>query len=158
MKITALSFSSNSLRRLSGKITVLVFVCAFILPPAGVCFCEDCSCPRNVSNLPQNVPEESEAGCCCCKNESTQPENETESSNTCKCGCDFPATVLPATISTGFQRYDFYDDGPSFIAYSFTGTWGVFSPDCNIILKIAEHYRIHPPPVRLHLLLCVLLN
>ena len=157
MNYSALSFSTGSLRRTFGTIIALVFACASLIPQSGICFCPDCSCPRNVANQQQTV-KEAEAKHCCCINEPEKPESWDKSSKSCKCGCDTTTVMIKATALLGVLRPDCRDDIQSDSPYLHVGTGDCLFSRFTKILKNTEYYQVYPPPVRLHLLLSVILN
>lgn len=163
-------------------ITVTAFLCASLVPPMGICFCSDCSCPQNLTTLfSATKSNKHQSGCCsqrlsvdsCCESaddmakgkpescpcEENLPKNAptaTESPEKCRCGCDQP-TLAPA-LTTGTLRENPLDKIKPLIPY--------FSVDVKTLsLTHLGHAILNPGrsptyqlPVRLHLLLLVLQN
>ena len=128
-------------------------------PSMGLCLCEDCSCPANVSTRQKANADSSARQGTCCQKENTgdkhQPRCDSGSVGQCRCADGAGPRIQAVRFSNHQQRDN--------VKKSFDGfVWsvvGAVSPlKENVVNAVPSQYAPHILLPRLHLLLSIFLN
>lgn len=178
---------SNVWRQSVCWVVVTAILFSVPVPQTGLCFCEGCSCPRNVSrmSLKSNASMQTEmhGSCCsqktpkpsCCRSTSKITKNRsarngctgrqsaeglvaTPNDSANRCRCGCDNEVPASALSTGRHRQKTDSENEQLeLSDRPVSAFIRFSPTVTLIQSI-DIFRLSWLPVRLHLLLLVLRN